>query len=102
MALKIKKPMELVGLQTVMSIAVDQEKRIAALAEVYKGAQINIEELISAHTEHAGDLVAYEAALRKKIESMVVVSNTEGNGDGQDGQSSEENGQVITGVKAEG
>lgn len=102
MALKIKKPMELAGLTSAMSIADDQEKRIAALAERYKGVQINIEELIGAHAEHATDLETYEKALRKKIESMVVVSNTEGNGDGQDGQTSGENGQVITGVKAEG
>lgn len=103
MALKIKKPMELAGLTSVMSVADDQEKRIAALGERYKGVQIKIEELIGAHSEHATDLETFEDKLRKKIESMVVTTNG-GHplSDGQDGQQSEENGQVITGVKAEG
>jgi hypothetical protein len=101
MALKIKKPMELAGLTSVMAVAGDQEKRIAALGERYKKVQINIEELITAHADHATDLEQYEGDLRKKIESMVVVTN---GGDpldgGQDGQHSGEGGQTITGVKA--
>jgi hypothetical protein len=101
MALKIRSPMELAGLTSVMSVATDQEKRIALLGERYRKVQINIEELIGAHTEHATDLEQYEDTLRKKIEGMVVTSNGgDPLSDGQDGQQSGEGGNTIKGVKA--
>lgn len=94
MALKIKKPIELVGLKSRMIRAEGQEKAIATIGVRYDKVQDGIDELTAAHSEHVGELEHYESDLRRKIEGMVG-----SNGDPTDGQAglkSDGGGQVIS------
>lgn len=92
--LKIKKPIELIGLKTQIIRAEGQEKQIAGLGVRYNKVQGDIDELIGAHTEHVGDLEHAAVDLRRKIEGMVG-SNGDPN-DGQTGQESDGRGQTIS------
>jgi hypothetical protein len=100
MALKIKQPIELAGLKSHLIRAEGQEKTIAVLAKRYGKTLDAIDELTGAHAEHVGALEHYEADLRRKIEGMVGSNGgdpLDGEGEtGQDGQSSEARGQVIS------
>lgn len=92
--LKIKKPIELVGLKSRIIRAETQEKAIVNLGTRYDKVQDNIDELVAAHSEHVGELEHYEGDLRRKIEGMVG-SNGVPNDDGQSGQESGQ-GQIIS------
>lgn len=93
--LTIKKPIELVGLKSRIIRAESQEKDIVSLGKRYDKVQDGIDELVSAHAVHVGELENYEGELRRKIEGMVG-SNGSPN-DGQTGQESDgQIGQVIS------
>ncbi len=96
--LTIKKPTELAGLKSRLTRADAQEKSIAKLGERYDTVLNGIDELVAAHVTHVGDLETYEKDLRSRIESMVG-SNGDPSQAGQDGQPSDQSGQVINGVK---
>lgn len=85
MALKIKKPMELVALKSHLMRSEQSEKDIAAIGKDYGVVLDEIDELKAAHREHVGDLKQYSGELRRRIEGMV--GNTDPN-DGQAGQES--------------
>lgn len=94
MALKIRQPIELAGLTSRMMRAEAHEKAIANLGKRYDGVQDRIDELVAAHTEHAGALEEYEKKLRDKIEGMV---GSNGGGPLDDGEAGlESDGQVIS------
>jgi hypothetical protein len=101
--LKIRMPIELAGLKGRMMRADTQEKAIAVLGERYDRVQDGIDELVGAHSEHAGALELYERQLRDKIESMVGSNGGDPlDGDGRDGQKSDgQVGQIIS-SKTEG
>jgi hypothetical protein len=99
MAIKIKTPIELAGLKSRMIRAEGQEKAIAAIGKRYDKVLDGIDELTGAHSEHVGALEHYESDLRRKIEGMVGSNGgdpLDGAETGQDGQRSEERGQVIS------
>lgn len=93
MTLKIRKPIELAGLKTQLIRAEAQEKAIGGLSKRYNVVQDEIDELIGAHAEHAGDLEQYAKDLRAKIEGMVGSNGGDPFEGGQTGQGS---GQVIS------
>lgn len=95
--LKIKKPIELAGLKSHLIRADGQEKAIVKLGERYGEVLGNIDELVGAHTEHVGDLEHYAGDLRRKIEGMVGSNGDPNETDGQDGQRSGSERQVVAG-----
>lgn len=84
MAIKIKKPMELVALKSHLMRSEQSEKEIGEIGKAYGAVLDEIDELKDAHREHVGDLKQYSGELRRRIESMV------GNADPNDGQTGQE------------
>ena len=78
--------------------AENQERAISNLGGRYDTIQDGIDELVSAHAEHVGELEHYENDLRKKIEGMV--GNNGGDDplpNGQDGLNGQKSaGQIIS------